>query len=181
MRAFVFAVAAVCMFAGAASAQSQLVSSVTIERGEAATLHFDEGGGAMLIERGVAPPLTPFEESVAHDLSGGAFDYAIGPVSAPMTGDKRPTPSPITPHAVRLKFVPAPDEEHTLLLVENGYEQAFRYRALIYIEGEGEATDVCLVMPALRGFEHWPYRIDRIELSALRLQPWREGDAVPCA
>jgi hypothetical protein len=67
------------------------------------------------------------------------------------------------------------------LLIENGYSQAFRYRAIMIEPGESsQHTDVCIVLPALRALEHWPFALERIELSALRLAPWRDGDPIPC-
>ena len=46
--------------------------------------------------------------------------------------------------------------------------------------GEDEPTDVCAVLPMLRGYEHWPYPIDRIELTKLTLIPYRQGDNPTC-
>lgn len=180
MQRFIGFIAAVWLLAGCASAQVQLVDTVTIARGQAVVLHFDEGGGAVLVERAVAAPLTPFERRVATDLSNGVYDHAVGSVSAPMTADDDVRPAPVAPYEVRIKFAPAPNGVDTMLMIENGYDQAFGYRAIMTIDGASETTDVCLVRPVLRGFEHWPYRIDSIELRVMRLQPWREGDRVVC-
>jgi hypothetical protein len=72
------------------------------------------------------------------------------------------------------------EEESRLLLIENGYDRGLRYRATIYRRGRSEPTDVCVVIPERRGYEHWPYPIDRIELSGLTLFPLREGDPLTC-
>lgn len=181
MRVLAIVAAFSCLSAAGAGAQVRAVETVTLQRGQAATLQFDEGGGALLVETSAAPPMTPFELSVAGDLVRGAFDHAVGDTAAPITTAKRPEPEEVQPHMVRLKFVQIPDSDHTLLLIENGYGHGLRYRAVMHIDGEGERTDVCLVMPNLRSLEHWPYRIDAIELSDFRLQPWREGDPLPCA
>jgi hypothetical protein len=180
MRHLIAIVAAALMLAGCASTQIQLVDTISLSRGQSVTLHFDEGGGAVLVERGPAPAFTPFEQRVVRDLSGGVYDHAVGGVSAPMTVGDGPAPAPVTPYAVRIKFVATPGGEHTMLMIENGYDGAFTYRAIMTRRGESETTDVCQVQPMLRGFEHWPYRIDNIELRAMHLAPWREGDRVVC-
>ena len=181
MRSLAIVAALWCLSAAGAAAQVRAVETVTLQRGQAAILQFDEGGGALLVGTSAAPPMTPFELSVARDFARGAFDHAVGDTAAEITSDKRPEPEDVQPHMVRVKFVQIPDSDHTLLLIENGYGQGLRYRAVMRIDGEGERTDVCLVMPNLRSLEHWPFRIDAIELSDFRLQPWRDGDPLPCA
>jgi hypothetical protein len=39
---------------------------------------------------------------------------------------------------------------------------------------------VCIVLPGKRGYEHWPYPIEKIELSEFTVEPWKEGDPVTC-
>ena len=73
-----------------------------------------------------------------------------------------------------------PGTDHAVLLIENGYDRAFGYRATMHVRGRATPTDVCLVRPHLRGIEHWPYAIESIDLSSFRLVPWREGQQVTC-
>src|SRR5262245_11531834 len=181
MRVLAIVAALWCLGAAAAGGQVRAVETVRLQRGQAATLQFDEGGGALLMETSAAPPMTPFELSVARDFVRGVFDHAVGDTVAPITTAKRPEAEAVQPHMVRLKFVQIPDTDHSLLLIENGYGQGIRYTAVMQIDGQGEHTDVCLVMPNLRSLEHWPYRVDAIDLSDFRLQPWRDGDPLPCA
>ena len=68
----------------------------------------------------------------------------------------------------------------TLLVLENGYDRALRYRASIVRGRDSEPTDVCTVRPRLRGYEHWPYRIDRLDLTGFALVPYREGSRPVC-
>lgn len=180
MRVLAIVAALWCLGVASAGAQVRAVETVTLQRGQAATLQFDEGGGALLMETSAAPEMTPFELSVSRDFVRGAFDHAIGDTVAPITTAKRPEAEEVQPHMVRLKFVQIPDTDHTLLLIENGYGQGLRYRAVMHVDGEGERTDVCLVMPNLRSLEHWPYGVDAIELSDFHLLPWRDGDPLPC-
>jgi len=91
------------------------------------------------------------------------------------------SPPPPARDTIKLSFVISPETRHTLFVIENGYDRAFVYRATITRDGKASATDVCLVMPQKRGYEDWPYIIEKIELTAMSLQPWTESDGVPCA
>ena len=89
-------------------------------------------------------------------------------------------PPPVAPGQIRLTFrrVPASRpgaEDHALLLVLNGYDLSFRYRATMHINGETHPTDVCEVTPHLSVTEHWPYVIDQLDLTDLRLEPRHDG------
>jgi hypothetical protein len=47
--------------------------------------------------------------------------------------------------------------------------------------GEKSApTDVCLVIPGKSSSEHWPFQLDRLDLSDMRLVAWKSGDEVSC-
>jgi hypothetical protein len=81
---------------------------------------------------------------------------------------------------MRVSFASFDGGKHTLLLIENGYDQGFSYRAIMRIGRRSEPTDVCTVLPNLRSLEHWPYRIDRIELHDFQMLPWNPGDGPVC-
>jgi hypothetical protein len=56
-----------------------------------------------------------------------------------------------------------------MLHAENGYARAFDYRARMFAGRRSTNTSICTVMPHIAGFETWPDRIERLELSAPRL------------
>jgi hypothetical protein len=98
-----------------------------------------------------------------------------------VTADGAPVPPAAEPGKVRFGFLMAKATGHTILMIENGYDRAVTYRARISRDGEMTPTDVCLVAPSVRTYEDWPYKIDKIEISQFQLQPWKQGDPVPCA
>jgi hypothetical protein len=59
--------------------------------------------------------------------------------------------------------------DHSSLVIANGYNYKFGYRALMRGKGRSVPTDVCEVPQKFRGVEHWPYVIDELDLSDLRL------------
>ncbi len=176
---FVLAAAALWTLAACASAPETASHRVTIGLGESVLARID-GGAVQVIERASAGALTPLEQRTAAQLGSGDYDWASGPTAAPMVSHPDdPPPAPVQSGVVRIRFMSVPGNE-TLLAIENGYDRAFAYRALITVRGRTEATDVCIVRPGLRGIEHWPYMIDRIEIYDVTLPPWRDGDPVTC-
>jgi hypothetical protein len=139
------------------------------------TLLIDDGGRVVVERRGKAK-LSEFDRASTDKLLRSGSDYPVGPDAAPlMAGEPGvPEPEPVAPEAVHVKFAEYP-AGHRMLFIENGYDRAFAYRARIRAGDKSAATDVCTVMPLKRGQEHWPYRIDTIELSDLKLIPWKEG------
>jgi hypothetical protein len=106
----------------------------------------------------------------------------IGPNAAIIRSDMA-QPRPVEPGLVRISFFRMTGRNglpETLLLLENGYDSGFRYRAQMVRGERTEPTDVCMVLPRLRGYEHWPYSIDRINLSEFALVPYRAGTAPAC-
>jgi hypothetical protein len=154
--------------------------TVSLAAGQEATVQLQRRS-VVTIRQGEAGPLSEFYRSAITQLTGGTYENAVGPNSAPITSrDISAEPTPIAPDALRFIFVRVPGQGHSVLFVENGYGRAMAYRARIYANGRSAPTDVCVVLPRLRGVEHWPYRIDRIELSQLRLERWREGQPPRC-
>jgi hypothetical protein len=60
--------------------------------------------------------------------------------------------------------------ENTALFITNGYGSTFRYQAAMSADGRSAPTDVCDVAPHMLGLEHWPYPLERLELSDLSLE-----------
>ena len=86
---------------------------------------------------------------------------------------------PVVPGRIEIVFEVVEGKD-TVLAIRNGYPQGLTYRARITRAGRSGPTDVCLVMPGKRGYEHWPYVIDKIELTELTLVDWKAEDGVPC-
>lgn len=176
----ILAAAALWTLAACAAAPEPANDRATVGLGESVLARV-EGAAVQVIERTPAGALTPFEQRAAGHLGSGHYDWASGPTAAPMTAHPDdPPPAPVRANAVRIRFMAVPGRNETLLVIENGYDRAFVYRALITVRGRTEATDVCLVRPGLRGIEHWPYAIERIEIYEVTLQPWQDGDRVSC-
>ena len=88
-------------------------------------------------------------------------------------------PDPIPPGEVRLRFLSI-DGRQALLVVENGHGRALRYRARMTVDGRTQHTDVCVVLPRLPSYEHWPHPIQRLELTAFEFIPWAPGRNPTC-
>lgn len=95
-----------------------------------------------------------------------------------LNSEDHPMPD-IVPDKIEIVFVVIGDKDSVLAIL-NGYDRALVYRAKIAVRGKAGPTDVCLVMPGRRGYEHWPYAIERIELTALTLVDWSPEDGIPC-
>jgi hypothetical protein len=159
----------------AAIAAPALAQEITLVPGEAVTLRLE--GDATAGERGDAE-WTPHDLAVAHHLAGLAPPKA--PVGSPsQLPEGMPAAAPVRENVVRLRFLSIAGQ-HSLLIVENGYNRALVYRARMTREGRAEPTDVCLVTPRNRSYEHWPHPIEGIAIADLRLVPWRPGDPQPC-
>jgi hypothetical protein len=164
------------------SAKAQATATISLVRDEAVDFQIDNGG-AIAIARGQAGPLSDFERA-ALDLTldtdpnmtsgANAIDVEAGQTHLP-------DPPPVAPDRIKIRFIAVGNGGHqSLLVLENGYGRGFVYRARITVHGRSQATDVCLVQPARRGSEYWPYIIERIELSGFRLEPWDESSAAHC-
>jgi hypothetical protein len=107
---------------------------------------------------------------------------AMGPnsVSLPNNGVAA---APLAAGIIRISMFAVTERDGypgTLLVLENGYGQALRYRASMVRGRRSAPTDVCTVPPRLRGYEHWPYHIDRLDLTGFELVPYPEGTAPVC-
>ncbi|THD36138.1 MAG: hypothetical protein E7773_09425 [Sphingomonas sp.] len=161
-----------------------MAQTVTVNRGEAVTFTIDEDGKAAprVVDRKPATDMTEFEKATSAKFVSGAFDNATGNNPQPMTDAQMGMVSPkAAPNTVDLHFVRTAGKDASLLVVINGYDRGMIYRATMRRGDKAEPTDVCLVMPGKIGNEYWPYPLDSIELSDIRLVPWKPADGVPCA
>ena len=168
---------------GPAAAQPQPAGLVTLTPGQAINIRIDAAGAVTLDSRGAAT-LSEFDMATVRRFSDPKYNAAAsGPTGIAINARENglPEPAPVTPDTVRILFAQVEGGAQTMLILENGYDQSLVYRARIQGRADMQATDVCLVMPMRRGYESWPYPIDRIEISAVSFVPWRPGDPVPCA
>lgn len=130
---------------------------------------------------GVSKPakITPnaFETATGAEFARGEHQEAMGPVAKPMTTAGPRAPSGLI--VVRLTPI-AGEKPGSLLVIANGYDRAFVWRAQIRVAGKMQPTDVCLIMPGKSGVEHWPYAIQSISLTQTRLEPWTPADGIRC-
>jgi len=153
--------------------------TIELTPGQSASLSVGGKGETRVVSRGRGE-WTPHDLVAARHLAGQPIPDAPVP-----TADALPSPAggpevpPVEPGVVKLRFMSIAGQ-HMLLIVENGYGQALAYRARMTREGQTRPTDVCIVLPTNRSYEHWPLTIDRIELSAFALVPWNENEAPTC-
>jgi len=174
---FVIATAALL---GLAASPALAADTISLRPGEAVTVVIDDGGRATVAEGGAARPMSDHDKAMVRDLLVNHPD-AFGPKAAIVTaGETGPVP-PVKKGEVHFSFLALGNGgRERLLIVENGYVLGLRYRAVMHRSGRVEPTDVCVVIPERRGYEHWSYPIDRIELGALILVPFGEGETPTC-
>ena len=153
--------------------------TVTIKRGEAVTVTVDDNGAREAERADIAP--TNFEIVSSTEAQRGDYDQAIGPnvqaIGSDGSGALAPKPAP---GKIVLRFIRTPGKDQSLLSIQNGYDRALVYRAAMRVGASTRPTDVCLVIPGKLGIEHWPFAIDALDLSDLRLVAWKPGDPVQC-
>lgn len=155
-------------------------ADVSLRTGETAVVRIAPDGAVAVESRGPAQPMNAFEATSLREMA--ATQVPAGTGSLPpveITGRQAPS---LAPGRIRLTLrdVAGKTPHDAMLSVENGYDRGFRYRAVMRRGTRSAATDVCLVLPGRHGFEHWPFPLDAIDLSALRLVPWKEGDPLTC-
>jgi len=155
-------------------------TGIPIRPGQTITLQVT-GDDVRIVAIGSAPPISMYEAEALGRMQAVELTADAGPQPAiPIRSASAPPEA--VPGQVRLTFrrVPAArpgEEDHALLLVLNGYEMSFRYRATMHTKNGVHPTDVCEVTPRLSVTEHWPYAIDQLDLSDIRLEPHVEGPA----
>lgn len=162
----------------AAPAAAQPAETVRLTPGDAAVIHIDGGTISADIRRGGAR-WTALDIAAARHMAGQApIDVpATSPTTLP--GDQMPEAPAIARGEIRMRMHDVAGQ-HTMLVIENGYDRALVFHARMTRGNRSQATDVCLVVPNNRSFEHWPEPLDSLELSQLVQVDWREGDPVPC-
>jgi hypothetical protein len=177
MRHFLLAAAIVAVGAPAI-AQDRL--PVTLAPEQAITLRLDENGATIARENPGRALWSSFDIAVARHLAGIAPPKGPAPAMDLPADGSLPPPPAVQPNRLRLRFMSIAGQ-HSILILENGYDRGIIFRARMTRGSETRPTDVCLVVPMRYGFEHWPHPLDRIEISDIHLVPWRTGDPVPCA
>jgi hypothetical protein len=153
---------------------------LNLRPGEQVVVEID-ADGAMTVAAGDVTRISREEQAGIVDAVA-RNPGAQGPNSVGVNGAEFGV-KPVESDKLRISFIDLasigmPDDR--LLVIENGYGRALRYRAVISRGTRSQPTDVCTVLPTLRGYEHWPYPIDAIELSDLALVPYQEGTAPVC-
>ena len=166
------------LIALSAPAAAQDIPPVSLAPGEAVTVRFDDGGRVGAPERSSAG-WSRYDIVTARELAGMTPPEAPEPVASPGVAPDGSRPDPIPQDEVRIRFLSIAGR-HALLVVENGQGRALRYRARMTVAGRVRPTDVCVVLPHLPSYEHWPHAIDRIELTDFRFIPWMPGRAPTC-
>jgi hypothetical protein len=161
----------------AASAKNE--PPISIQPGQTITLQVD-GDDTRIIATGAAPPMNPYEAETAKRMGVIELPAEAGPQPAfafPKGTFTSEPPKPV-PGQVRLTFrrVHGQSGDHSLLFLVNGYDLSFRYRAAMHSQGEVQPTDVCEVLAHRPMNEHWPFVIDQLDLTDLRLEPGPTGD-----
>ena len=177
MRHLLFA-AAIMAVATPAFAQDRL--PITLAPEQAITLRLDESGATLARENPGRAEWTPFDLAVARHLSGITPPKEPAAATALPNDGSMPAAPAVQPGRLRIRFLSIAGQ-HSILILENGYDRGILFRARMTRDGDTRPTDVCLLVPMQHGFEHWPHPIDRIEISDIRFVPWRRGDPVPCA
>jgi len=162
------------------------VTFVGLTPGVAAFIRIDDAGGVAYAPAGEAS-LAEVDRDALQQMAVQYEDPDLiarssGP-NAAMFGARGSKPRPVAQGVVRISLLAVKGRDgkpETLLVLENGYDQAMRYRATMTSGERSVVTDVCSVLPGLRGYEHWPYPIDRIDLSSIRLEPYRTGTPPIC-
>ncbi|HEX6375446.1 MAG TPA: hypothetical protein VFZ91_06970 [Allosphingosinicella sp.] len=155
--------------------------TLTLRRGQTATLRLRPDGRLELVERGSAAdaPASQIEDVFVRAMASGAL--AKSPEGKlPESSLKHLPQTPlIGADAVRLTMKQAPGGG-TALVVENGYDRTLYYRAWMLTGERGRATSVCEVPPKLPSYEHWPHPIDQLDLAGFGLRRPEPGQAPEC-
>lgn len=176
MRSFALLLGALLFAVPAAAQESR--PTVSLQPGDAATVRLTAGGDRGSVQRNAAR-WNPHDLAVARHMVGQPIPDAPVETAEPLPSDRMPPPSPVAANQIRLRFHAIADR-HVLLVIENGYDRPIVFRARMVRDGEERSTDVCLVLPNRRSYEHWPHMMERLDLAGFAVAEWREGDPIPC-
>ena len=140
--------------------------TISLTPGESVTFRIRPDGRLELVERAAIAeaPASQFEDMMVSAMASGLMEGKKKgklPPSALKHLPERPTPPA---GAIRLSMKRA-GEKSTVLVVENGAEGMLYYRAWMSAGGREAATSVCDVAAQIPSFEHWPHRIERLDLA----------------
>lgn len=132
--------------------------------------HSDGGAKAELVSAGPADLAQTDDLIRKHfEVTDNAKPNPQNLYRAPGSGEGYRPPDPKT---VRFTMRQAAGRGDTVLIVEDGYEGALRYRAVMVVDERGERpTDVCDVQGGRMMVENWPHPIFELRLSSVRLIP----------
>jgi hypothetical protein len=160
-----------------ATVPTELPQPIVIHPGETITIRIQDNR-AVILDRSPAPPMSPFEAATLRRVQAldVPADAGVQPAIPITRGDIPDEPPKIVPGQVRLTYrlvsgTQPGSEQHSFLVLVNGYPNWFRYRAIMHVRGHVTPTDVCEVRPNLIGNEHWPYAIDELDITAAWLEP----------
>lgn len=141
----------------------------------------EDGAGVDSVDGKVLEPPSLWVRYVAKQWTNGKYDWAVNDkVALVHKTAGTPEPDPVKSGELQISFRQIGNSDQRLLIIANGYDQALSYRAHILVKGSDRYTDVCTILPGKHGFEHWPYAIDRIVLSDIKLIEWQEDRAPVC-
>ena len=160
----------------AAGAGVDSLPNLRLEIGSSALVSFDDEGKPRVVGEAAPSPAPGELDMLAQML--GRREEALGANSLLVSTDLYARP--VANEQVRFSFVQIASSGDTLLIIRNGFRQSFAYKARIGIAGKAGMTDVCQVLPGLGSLEHWPYKIDWIEITAIHSAAWQEGDRPRC-
>ncbi|MCW3846717.1 hypothetical protein OF829_05660 [Sphingomonas sp. LB-2] len=175
MRGWGLAMAAAALVAAAPAA----AQAIALKPGEAVTIHVTGKDSFEIVNRGPAV-LNDYDKAVIREIGKGSYADAPTDTTSPATvSDEMPDPPEIRQGVVKLSLVAIPNNQF-MLIVENGYPQALKYRARLLIGDRTGFANVCLVKPVRGTYEHWPFKVDSTEIVGIELREWQQGDAQPC-
>ncbi|MBL8550013.1 MAG: hypothetical protein JNJ73_08495 [Hyphomonadaceae bacterium] len=160
--------------AGVAHAEGPRADLISLAPGEAVSLGLDEAR-FFVAARGPATSLSALEQEASRQVEAGEHGPSSGANSASVMADRT-----VAPDLVVFDFFEAPEQGLTLLIVRNGLDRPLRYSAMLKFGDQSTPTNVCDAGPNHVVYESWPYRIGRIEISALRLLPPHPGRRPVC-
>ena len=170
-------------FSAAANAieEEQRADNIFVTPGAEASFHLEEDGSLILISGGAAQ-LSAFEARAARHYVGAQPPSAPVPNADVISAEDAgyPAPNEIARDQLTVRLVQALDAPDMILIIENGYDKALRYHAVLHAGSRSARTDVCIIPPGRYGFEHWPFAFEAVELYSFELSDWRDGDPIPC-
>ena len=167
------------------AATSASAKDIALHPGETVTIRLS-GSTFEVLKLQPAADMTDYETNLVRkmQMTNVAPEATFVPPSPIYRGEIPSDPPKVMPDVVQFTFRHVGGEYrgtsvHSLLTIANGYSSQMRYRAAIEKDHHRQPTDVCGVMAAGRGAEHWPYSIDALDLSDLRFDTFDESNP-PC-